>query len=243
MKKTFSLVILSGLLTLPAVSSAALVDRGGGLIYDDILDVTWLKDANYAKTSGYDTDGLFNWSSAKAWASNLNYYDSVRQVSYDDWRLPSVAPIGNSFVYLIGYNGLSDRGYGITSPNSELAHLWSVSLGNIGHCGPASDANTDGCVPQNGGGLQNSGPFANLQDYLYWSGSDYNPAVPDYWGWVFHAQGGWQDGLRDYNEIYAWAVRDGDVAASGQTPEPSTTALLFAAIAGLFASHRRQASA
>ena len=32
---------------------AALFDRGGGLIYDSDLDITWLKDGNYAQTSGY----------------------------------------------------------------------------------------------------------------------------------------------------------------------------------------------
>jgi len=46
-------------------SWAILTDRGGGLIYDDDLNITWLQDANYADTSGYDdllygidTDGL-----------------------------------------------------------------------------------------------------------------------------------------------------------------------------------------
>ena len=29
-------------------SHAALIDRGGGLIYDDVLNITWLQDAGYA---------------------------------------------------------------------------------------------------------------------------------------------------------------------------------------------------
>ncbi|NNF16437.1 MAG: hypothetical protein HKN70_06795 [Gammaproteobacteria bacterium] len=33
-------------------TTAALHDRGNGLIYDDVLDITWLQDANYALTSG-----------------------------------------------------------------------------------------------------------------------------------------------------------------------------------------------
>ncbi|EGK72256.1 hypothetical protein METUNv1_01372 [Methyloversatilis universalis FAM5] len=32
------------------VAQAPLHDRGGGLVYDDVLDVTWLADANYART-------------------------------------------------------------------------------------------------------------------------------------------------------------------------------------------------
>lgn len=78
--------------TLPfsMTSDAALIDRGGGLIYDDILNVTWLQDINYAKTSGYDSDGSMTFSDANAWAQNLIYYDSARDISYDSWRLPSM---------------------------------------------------------------------------------------------------------------------------------------------------------
>jgi len=28
------------------------------MIYDDVLNITWLQDADYAQTSGYDPDGL-----------------------------------------------------------------------------------------------------------------------------------------------------------------------------------------
>ena len=31
-------------------AQAALVDRGNGLLYDNVLNLTWLQDANYAKT-------------------------------------------------------------------------------------------------------------------------------------------------------------------------------------------------
>ncbi len=41
-------------------AQASLFDRGNGLLYDDALKVTWLQDANCAKTRGYDTDGLMD---------------------------------------------------------------------------------------------------------------------------------------------------------------------------------------
>ena len=54
-------------------AEAALVERlGGKAIYDDVADLTWLQDANYAQTSGYDADGRMNWVQAKAWAGSLN---------------------------------------------------------------------------------------------------------------------------------------------------------------------------
>ena len=45
-------LLCSGLLSLGLVSTAeaTLIDRGGGLIYDTVLDVSWLRDANYAET-------------------------------------------------------------------------------------------------------------------------------------------------------------------------------------------------
>ena len=54
LKQTLALVGLS-VLTLSA--NAALYDRGNGLIYDDILDITWLQDANYAATQFAATGG------------------------------------------------------------------------------------------------------------------------------------------------------------------------------------------
>jgi hypothetical protein len=59
--------LLAGLLLaagLSGAAQAALVDRGGGLIYDTDLNVTWLQDANYAQTSGYDADGRMTWGDA-----------------------------------------------------------------------------------------------------------------------------------------------------------------------------------
>ncbi|MGJ0430089.1 hypothetical protein [Methylobacter sp.] len=105
------------------IAQAALIDRGNGLLYDDVLDITWLQDANYAKTSGYDIDGKMDWGRATAWADNLVYG------GYSDWRLAGNTPInGSSFNYTLKYDGSSDRGYNITSPYSELAYMYHVNL-------------------------------------------------------------------------------------------------------------------
>ena len=73
-------------LNLAFTSHAELIDRGAGMIYSTDLDITWLKDANYAKTSGYDDDGLMTWDEAIEWAETLVYE------GYDDWRLPTFDP-------------------------------------------------------------------------------------------------------------------------------------------------------
>ena len=59
-----------------------LIDRGRGLLYDVERDITWLQDANYAKTVGRSPDGQLNWHDAKAWVGSLSY------AGVTGWRLP-----------------------------------------------------------------------------------------------------------------------------------------------------------
>ena len=68
---TALIIVASGV---SSVSNAALVDRGGGLIYDTDLNITWLANGN--------ANGLMDWWQANDWASGL----TVDGVS--GWRLP-----------------------------------------------------------------------------------------------------------------------------------------------------------
>ena len=87
MKRMFLLLIPIIIVCSIAVSAhALLIDRGGGLIFDTDLNVTWLQDANYAMTSGYDADGLMNWNEANTWAEGLTFASAY------EWRLPTFDP-------------------------------------------------------------------------------------------------------------------------------------------------------
>ena len=126
--KLFLLRLVACLFVVISSSShAALYDRGNGLIYDDVLDVTWLQDANYAHTSGYaaanavgslhsgstniQADGRMGWDAANTWAAQLEYG------GYDDWRLPSA---GNAPT--------------IQNPETgEMGHMFFNNLGNVGY--------------------------------------------------------------------------------------------------------------
>jgi len=201
-----------------------LVDRGGGLIYDSDLDVTWLQDANYAKTSGFDADGRMTWTTATSWAANLTYYDSIRNVTYDDWRLPTVTDTGTPGCNY-AYSG-TDCGYNVDPASSEMAHLYFVELGNqstVTTTGAHSGAIEGGSNPSST--LDNVGPFTNFQSFHYWSGTEYAPN-PTY-AWTFYTVGGGQ--LNDVKAVsfYALAVRPGDVAA---IPEAQTYALMLAGL-------------
>ena len=64
-------------------SHAALYDRGNGLIYDDVLNITWLQDANYAQTSGYDSDGRMTCYCSCCYVAAASEFDT-----------PSIARVG-----------------------------------------------------------------------------------------------------------------------------------------------------
>ncbi len=214
MKVVSSFLFCVSALTLcfSASAHAELVDRGGGLVYDTVLNVTWLQDANYAMTSGYSTDGRMSWSEAAAWAANLSYYDSVRGVTYDDWRLPAVGPSGGAaFNYNFSTAGTTDVGYNITSPASEMSYMHYVNLGNPGF--HTTSGAVSGCyVSAADTCLDNTGPFINLQAGYYWSGTAYAPIASG--AWNFNFGNGGQGAVDKSNALFAWAVRPGDVAAT-----------------------------
>ena len=227
-KRYFPLLATAGLMASGA-AQAALWDRGGGLLYDDVLNITWLQDANYAKTSGHDANGRMNWADANTWAANLVYHDSVRGVDYRDWRLPRNDPVGSDWNYFWASDGSADIGYNITSPNSELAYMYYINLGLKGYWSPTGDLQPDY-------GIIDTGPVKNLQSNAYWSATAYAP-VPSWGAWHFSFGHGYQ-GLGYWeDELQVWAVRSGDVAA---VPEPETYALFLAGLAVMGGVLRRR---
>lgn len=87
-KQPFVLALALAMGVLVSVPArATLFDRGNGLIYDDVLDITWTQNANLWGTTG-------TWSSALAWADGLSFG------GFDDWRLATISstsPTGSAF--------------------------------------------------------------------------------------------------------------------------------------------------
>lgn len=242
----FMLVIAVGI---SGYSDAKLWDRGGGLIYDDVLNVTWLQDANYAKTAGtvFDPngDGIMGYEQAKAWANSLNYYDSVRDIVWSDWRLPNALPVnGSDYNYVSNqYNGSGDTGYNISAEGSmyagtkqsEMAYLFYNSLGATGQF------DVNGNI-RSVYGLYEKGttPFINLQLDAYWSIQSGNTSTLDALYFNF-AQGVQKLDTKLHTPgFYAWAVLDGDVVSAPSTvPEPATMLLVGFGLLGIEGFRRK----
>jgi len=144
-----SLIVLSLVLGLALPAQAILKDRGSfsytdgvgntgmvNLIYDQDLDITWVGDANLAKTSGFDADGRLPWQQAVNWAAGLTIG------GMNNWRLPTTTqPDPTCSVQQTGDVSIGD---GCTG--SEMGRLYHTELGNAV-----------------GGPLTNAGPFSNIQ--------------------------------------------------------------------------------
>jgi len=190
--------------------NAALIDRGNGLIYDDDLDITWLADANYAMTSGYDSDGRMTWQKATDWTVQLSFG------GFSDWRLP-YTPLIDSSCSMYTETDIGGGNYGSYCTGSEMGHLYYDELSGT----------IDAPITQSGD--PDLSLFSNIQDMTsrnYWS----SEKMP--WGEPFGFQffNGSTNYGGDTNGWYAWAVHDGDI---GAVPIPSAVWLFGSGLIGL----------
>jgi len=96
-------------------------------------------------------------------------------------------------------------GFAFLCTGSELGHMFYEHLG--GNAGE-SVHNQAGDTAEE---IANLGLFTNVQSYDYWSGTVYAPNPSS--AWDFNTNIGLQFDVRQDFELYAVAVRPGDVAA------------------------------
>jgi hypothetical protein len=215
--------------------------------YDTVLNITWIADANLAATNTFGVSGLctnndypcngigtMNWSKATEWVAAMN---SANYLGVNDWRLPIIVdtgPPGCDWSY-----GGTDCQQNVQTKSgnvfqyeagqtvySEMAHLYYVTLGNVGYYD--TSGNLTGCsqtVPPYC--LAHSSPFHNVQTKIYWSGWTSVTYSGDAWGFGF--AGGTQYDFGKFNGFSVWSVRDGDLGAA-VVPIPAAAWLLGSAL-------------
>lgn len=231
LKLMASAVTTCGILAAPA-AQAQLFDRGGGLIYDSVQNITWLADANYAKTSGYDEDGRMNWNEANAWVGGLAIHDAVRNVTYSDWRLPTLTDLGAPGCNY-SYSG-SDCGFNVDTTSSELAGLFYGALGNKALVNGSGQQQQEYGLIDDPANPNDESLFSNLESDYYWFGTSYFSSSSLAWG--FRLSTGEQYYFSSAGSaMRAWAVRDGDVAA---VPLPGAVWLFGSMLMGLLYTQR-----
>jgi hypothetical protein len=214
MKKLLLICMVAAVLGFSSFAHAELIDRGGGLIYDKDLDITW-----------YDAPAVWrNWNDSITWAANLT------KGGVTGWRLPNTV----EGPYVWGYDGKTTAGMNIIT--SEMGHLFYAELGNKGLYDVNGQLQYDGTRP-NDIMLLNKGPFVNLNGGYHWSGTEHEYAPGKYQAWNFYFYYGMQE--RDGKSAggYALAVHPGDIGAP--VPIPGAIWLLGSGLFGLIGLKRK----
>jgi len=206
---------LVSILFVSQAHSALFPIMGGTMVYDDDRDITWLADANYAQTSGFDVNGAMSWTDALSWADNLIYG------GLDDWRLPTAMESGG------GAQPCPEPGseFGYTCTNSELGNMFYTVLGGSKDNALSTSHNA------------NYDLFSNIQDGIYRFAEEDIESSLNSWIFRFDQFGGLQGGGLRNASFYSWAVMDGNALSA--VPLPAGIWLFGSGLIGLFGFARK----
>lgn len=169
------------------VDAELIPSADGQTIYDTVLHVTWLANANLAATSPFgiskiNPSGSMDYPTAIQWVAALN---SVAYLGHNDWQLPATPTIDPT----CSSTGPNGNSFGIGCVNSAMGSLFYQSFG-------LQYPNTAVPIPPN-----TAGPFSNFQPYLYWSDTISADATQGYHAFSFNS--GWVGSNVDKHYIYA----------------------------------------
>jgi hypothetical protein len=164
---TGAIVLLASSLPLLQAASSLVPSSDGITVYDTVNNVTWLADFNLPASNRFgipvcaqtnvgvhvciNPSGSMNYGAAAAWVAAMN---AANYLGHSNWQLPTT-PLLDSSCGKTGPNGQS-FGFGCTAGALDTIY------NNVGLKPP----NTAVPIPPG-----KTGPFSNVQPYLYWSQS------------------------------------------------------------------------
>jgi hypothetical protein len=226
-------------------AQAALISRAGGMVYDNVNNITWAADANLfiiqallnanlvndiiAGNGGVIHETPFN----STYNSNGTHYLTSADFNAD-LTSPSLGAMtwwgAQAWANNLTLGGVKGWSLPTTDPavfgyqtNSQMSDLFYNQLGGV--------RNYKGMFPTDN---PNYNLFHFRNDSSYWSGTEYAPDPSQ--AWVFNTTPGNQQGAGKVAQLYALAVHPGDVSAA---PVPAAFWLLGSGLMGLLGLMRR----
>lgn len=202
-----------------ALTVTAVLQAGSALAALELRDINGNATANTADAEfAYDTVLDATWyltanNTGLTWDEAKSWAAGLTVGSFSGWSLPAADP---------------GCGWNFNCTGSQMGSLYYTALGNQADLDWPYDT-------------LNTGPFKNLQSYVYWTGTEAwsgtgDAPNPD-GAWDFYTDSGIQSADYKYNVRYALAVRPGDVAA---VPEPGIVAMLLSGLAGVLVMQRKR---
>ncbi len=200
-------------------------DNGHEAVYDDILDITWLADANLASTntfgiSGINSYGEMHWDTAENFIQAMNQVDAhLGYLGVNTWRQSKVNPVnGNRHDVTLTYDGSTDSSYQLSAPvssynpwgasagftGSELAYHYHNNFDGVGDCFGIGNV-APACNPHHIVGIQNAGNsenlslFNNIRPWPYWTGTELPQNTNN--SFAFDFSQGFQDAIDKETDI------------------------------------------
>jgi hypothetical protein len=202
----------------PSAYAALIPSADGKTVFDTVLHVTWLANANLAATQSFGVPnvrpgGSMDYPTALQFVAALN---AANYLGHNTWQLPATP--------------LSDPTCGATGPNSVSfgKGCTGSAMGSLFYQGFALQfPNTAVPVPS-----LTTGAFHDFQPYLYWSGSAASDASQGFRTFSFNT--GWEGSNVDNHYMYVLPAIKGKLAgADSRTVYDAATDITWLADADL----------
>jgi len=164
-------------------SCAALIDNGGGLIYDTVLDITWAQPDNFLK----------NWNDATPWAAGL----TLGGVS--GWRLPYMSVAAGADPFTGSPVDCRPKDNEEACRDNELGYMFYQNLSGTFGSSILTSGDPDLALFL----------FPTDQSWSYWSGTRF--PFSGAWNLNFGTGDTLFDDVFSHVS-YSWAVHAGDVS-------------------------------